>query len=30
MIMFQNDYVEGAHPAALQTLIDTNREQRGG
>lgn len=27
MIMFQNDYVEGAHPAVLQKLIDTNMEQ---
>ena len=30
MIMFQNDYVEGAHPAVLQKLIDTNMEQSVG
>lgn len=30
MIMFQNDYVEGAHPTVLQKLIDTNMEQSVG
>ena len=30
MIMFQNDYAEGAHPAVLQKLIDTNMEQSVG
>ena len=30
MIMFQNDYVEGAHPAVLKKLVDTNMEQSVG
>lgn len=30
MIMFQNDYAEGAHPAILQKLIDTNMQQSVG
>ena len=27
---FRNDYSEGAHPAVLQALTDTNREQTVG
>ena len=30
MVSFENDYVEGAHPAVLQRLIDTNRERLPG
>ena len=30
MVSFENDYVEGAHPAVLQRLVDTNRERLPG
>ena len=30
MIRFENDYAEGAHPAVLQALIDTNTVQTPG
>lgn len=30
MIMFQNDYVEGAHPEVLRKLVETNMEQSVG
>ena len=30
MVSFENDYVEGAPPAVLQRLIDTNRERLPG
>lgn len=30
MIMFQNDYVEGAHPEVLKKLVETNMEQSVG
>lgn len=30
MVSFENDYVEGAHPAVLQRLIDTNQERLPG
>ena len=30
MIRFENDYAEGAHPAVLQALIETNAVQTPG
>lgn len=30
MISFENDYAEGAHPAILQKLLDTNFDQQPG
>ena len=30
MLYFENDYCEGAHPAILQKLIDTNMEKVSG
>ena len=30
MILFQSDYLEGAHPRVMQRLLDTNMEQRPG
>lgn len=30
MLSFENDYSEGAHPAVLQALVDTNMEQQPG
>ncbi len=30
MLSFENDYSEGAHPAILQQLLDTNLEQQPG
>lgn len=30
MVSFENDYLEGAHPAVLQRLIDTNQERLSG
>ncbi|BAV05462.1 L-threonine aldolase [Filimonas lacunae] len=30
MISFKNDYSEGAHPAILQALVDTNNKQQAG
>ncbi len=30
MLSFENDYSEGAHPAVLQRLLDTNSEQQPG
>lgn len=30
MLSFENDYLEGAHEAVLQRLIETNREQLPG
>ena len=30
MLYFNSDYLEGAHPAVLQRLLDTNLEQTVG
>ena len=30
MLAFNNDYSRGAHPAALQALVDTNMEPQPG
>ena len=30
MLVFQNDYSEGAHPAILKRLAETNMEQLPG
>lgn len=30
MYIFTNDYAEGAHPAILQKMLDTNFEQQTG
>ncbi len=30
MLFFENDYCEGAHPAVLQKLIETNMEKLPG
>ena len=29
MLYFENDYCEGAHPAILQKLTETNFEKKG-